>query len=267
MPNNNFPEIGEVVLDPNDKFYENGEAKFDLLPTDIYLIDATKYPLLHEALPYTDKDTYFACVASTRPWYFEELDFEDQTLTDYDTLFGQTYAEGLGVFLQDRSGTPASITASGSVSDIIPYLESGIETYFYCDESINTRSTFYVTLTSDNGDTIQIRHNEWGSSLDTSVRYNGSQVILFNNPGAGETTFRVTWTLVDGVLSNDNNGQTYDAGIFNTVSAHCKCYCDDVGGDAVQTLKALVPYKLVEDIPSPSPDIPYKVVADLTEES
>ena len=44
---NNFPAIGDEVLDPSEKFKENGVDKYDLLLADGSAVNNTTHPLLH----------------------------------------------------------------------------------------------------------------------------------------------------------------------------------------------------------------------------
>ncbi len=67
----NFPSIGEVVLDVNDKFYANGVAKYDLLLSGVP-VDKSVYPKLYSTgtltevvsvgnIDYINNTEYYAC--------------------------------------------------------------------------------------------------------------------------------------------------------------------------------------------------------------
>lgn len=175
---------------------------------------------------------YVVC-ASTRPQFFKHLDFRDTSLINYNTLYGLTYGKGIGLFEDDRSGAPVDLTIEGFVNELVPYFESGIFTFFNCDESSTTRSKFTIILKSDTGDEIRIENNEWAGSIDVLARYNGSQKILFSTNG---TSISVGWYLKDGVLSNDVNSQVFDTGGFNAISVYCYCKAENVGNDACMSL-------------------------------
>ena len=48
---NNFPVIGDPVIDPNDKHLENGIAKYDLLLADGSIVDPVLHPDYYATLP------------------------------------------------------------------------------------------------------------------------------------------------------------------------------------------------------------------------
>lgn len=98
----NFPKIGDPVLDPSDKHYENGAATNDLLLADGAEVFYDSHPLYAETRPdMSDILTYPGRQVMLAGGYAnnENVQFgETQYVTDGEYRLGRTRDKGVGAF-------------------------------------------------------------------------------------------------------------------------------------------------------------------------
>jgi len=239
MPDN-FPSIGEPVLDPSEKYQENGIDKYDLLLADGQAVNPEAHPELFELLGLSEYEEIGQLTAS------------DAQAGDKFGSAASVYGDRLvvGSYLEDTTGTDTGKVYiydwNGSIYVEVGQLTAsdaqhndyfGIAASVYGDR-LSVGAILEDTATTDAGKTYIYDWN--GSQYNEIGQLTASDAAYQDGFGISVPVYGDR--LVVGALSEDTAGT--DAG---------KVYIYD------ESITANRP-----TMTSPDPLCPYRIVADLT---
>lgn len=282
---NNFPSIGEIVLDPSDKFKENGADKFDLLLCDGSAVNQLTHPELFyktetNSIFYSGNNTVLQdmqfpmdlCFDGVFFWvvdYTAESVFKfdsNLTYTGFNFQVGQQLTEPTSIcfvngelLVTGFDATHQKYTTSGSAVGAPVTTPNGSS----MRGSASFNDKIYISGRISGVEQIIIYDadiNQIGSIMIANARglcklYNEIAIVSSDEIIMYDADFQQTGrTLYIGTQTGSNA-----FGIEHSTSG--RLFVSDINGVFEYESRRLAP-----NIPPKTPETPYKIVADLTED-
>ena len=294
MPDN-FPSIGEPVLDPSEKFAENGVDKYDLPIADGGLIDEVTHPALYRKYAtstYEEEGTLTASDAAYKDLFGVSTSVYGDRLVVGAPDEGTAALGGGKVYIYDWNGSIYVEVGQLTASDASSGDRFGFSTSVYGDRLV-VGALFESTATTEAG---KVYIYDWNGSIYVEVgkltasdassgdRFGRSTSVYGGRLVVGATDEDTAATDGGKVYIYDWNGSTYteigqltasDAAYKDFFGVSASVYGDRlvVGApnEDTATTDAGKVYIYDESITanrptmtSPDPLCPYRIVADLT---
>ena len=280
----NFPSIGEPVLDPNEKHQENGIAKYDLPFADGGSINEATQPVLFSKYEVTGDLTSLATRESIVTLVSQNLSYNNSSYSfwdsvncqDYNPRYSETYEKGEGLHIRSDNALSVSnevltVTDIGGTHAI-----EGVSSWkpsFLMDIVVQ-----YRTSTGDAIAELRFLDDSPNPIANTILQYRvGDSGGWITPPGQGGTETargvitvsanKIDWVSNSSATGPDDFSIIVDASDFTDVLINGSL---SRGADAATSNNCrfiMGRYHTTANRPnmtSPDPLCPYRIVADLT---
>ena len=282
----NTPAIGDIVLDPSEKFADlDGKVKFDLLLADGSVVDETTHPVLFDISPITQlgnitdvlqRESLFSCYAGGSNNTHLDYEFSNPASPSHAVRYGNTYEAGLGGFVETRTQQESNYaelnTTSVDASELVYplWLEASIGTTWR--DAITAKLVWYASDDS----VIYVIELFRKADFKVGMRTSKDGVTFDTKIGSGSTTenARGTLTLTGDSMSwvgvpQQNYVLDWVDQVPNITNAayftfEATAYSDFHYGQVCALERSIPGVPLLPNLTSPDPACPYRVVADLT---
>lgn len=271
--------IGDIVRSNHDFFLDAEKnpvySQLSLNQGDNIEVDKFTYPKLFNhlntesgSLSYNE---HLVVIHKSSASRFPEVDFTNTGLAYYDTRFGETYALGLGIFNQDRTGSSGSmkistteIVADDLFRDGILQLDLFVSTYY------SNGTSMFIFLDDENNETLRLQINQTvGNAPVCEIYYNGGETATLGST----QTYRLKLTITEstnGLLLESESANVFlDDVIIHKTSRllvtfdYSNTASSDVDQISLQLIRPKNPKVFLPNIPVIEGVTPYRMLADL----